>query len=160
MPNQFGDKITEIEKIRNEFLKDQGYNPLVDFKSQTEAYKPEHQTILNKSTEKQIKKNIETLFGKNYPYEIITDVYNNKYIRLDHTGTRLPIKGLDKYKYGGSLPKAQYNFSLDTTNNPGLINFIKQTNKIRKNPLIKYDKNGNIVMPDGVRQFNRNDFLR
>ena len=103
----FTDRKSEIEEIRNNFLKNEGYDPNVDYKSNSEAYKPEHQTILNKSTEKEIKKNIEAVFGKNYPYEIITDLRGNKYVRLDHTGTRLPIKGLDKYKYGGSLPKAQ-----------------------------------------------------
>ena len=108
VPRDGTDTKSKLEVIRNNFLKNEGYDPDVDYKSDSGAYKSEHQSILNKSTEKEIKKNIEAIFGKNYPYEIITDARDNKYIRLDHTGTRLPIKGLQKYKKGGSLHKAQY----------------------------------------------------
>jgi len=98
-----GNLIREIESLRNEFLTSKGWNPEVDYKANPEAYKPEYQTILNKSTEKQIKKDIEQVFGKDYPYEIITNDLGNKYIRLDHTGPRLPIKKFHTYKFGGSV---------------------------------------------------------
>ena len=101
------DVLNKIESLRNEFLTSKGYNPEVDYKGDMGAYKPEYQTILSKSTEKQHKKDIEQLFGKDYSYEIITDAHGNKYIRLDHTGTRQPIKNLHTYKYGGSLTKYQ-----------------------------------------------------
>ena len=103
------EQMKQMETIRNEFLTSKGYNPEVDYKNVEGAYKPEHQTILNKSSETQLKKDIEQIFGKGYPYEIITDGRGNQYIRLDHTGTRLPIKNIHEYKSGGeSLPKAQW----------------------------------------------------
>ena len=102
-------QVKQIETLRNEFLTSKGYNPEVDYRGEAGAYKPDHQTVLNKATEKQLKKDIEQVFGKDYPYEIIIDARGNKYIRLDHTGTRQPIKNLHTYKYGGSLPKAQFN---------------------------------------------------
>ena len=67
-------QVKQIETLRNEFLTSKGFNPEVDYKGTVGAYKPEYQTILNKSTEKQLKKDIEQIFGKDYPYEIIIDV--------------------------------------------------------------------------------------
>ena len=63
----------QIESLRNEFLTSKGYNPEVDYRGNMGSYKPEYQTILNKSTEKQLRKILNS-FWKGYPYKVITDV--------------------------------------------------------------------------------------
>ena len=117
----FQEQKNKIEKIRNEFLTSKGYNPDdVTAISDPSAYPERYQAILNKNTEKQLKKDINKVFGKDYPYEIITDQRGNQYIRVKvpdsylskynldiESPGMLPIKGKDLYKLGGSLPKAQ-----------------------------------------------------
>ena len=83
------------------------------------------------------------------------------YLNLNTPGAQQNFLNImNKYKKdGGSLPKAQgggspnYNFSLNTTNNPALINYMRVTDKIRKNPLIKYDKDGNMITSDDFLYF-------
>ena len=118
----FQEQKNKIEKIRNEFLTSKGYDPNdVSAISDPSAYPERYQSILNKNTEKQLKKDINKVFGKDYPYEIITDQRGNEYIRVKVPDSYLskynldiespgmmPIKGKDLYKLGGSLPKAQY----------------------------------------------------
>lgn len=74
----------------------------------------------------------------------------NKKNKKEQTFNVYPF--LAEYGIGSSyLPKAQqgdspnYTFSLDTTNNPALINYMRVTDKIRRNPLIKFDEDGNMV---------------